>query len=117
LRRALDELRRLGAAPAASIVTQRLRERGARGLPRGPRAATRQNPAHLTRRELEVLCLVAEGLQNAEIGDRLFVSRRTVDHHLGAILRKLAVGTRLQAAAEASRLGLCERPRATGSAT
>ena len=106
LRRSLDELQRLGARPAAAIVARRLRERGARGLPRGPRPATRQNPAGLTRRELEVLALVADGLRNAEIAARLVLSERTVAHHVGAILRKLGVRTRSQASAEAVRLGL-----------
>ena len=55
LRRALDELRALGATAAAAVVARRLRERGAANLPRGPRAATRKNPAQLTARELEVL--------------------------------------------------------------
>jgi DNA-binding CsgD family transcriptional regulator/tetratricopeptide (TPR) repeat protein len=106
LRDALDELHGLRAAPAAAMVARRLRERGVRGLPRGPRAATRRNPAGLTRRELEVLGLVAEGLRNPEIAQRLFVSTRTVDHHVSAILRKLGVQTRGQASAEAVRLGL-----------
>ena len=106
LRRALGELQRLGARPAATIVARRLRERGARGLPRGPRPATRQNPANLTPRELEVLALVTEGLHNAEIAERLFLSGKTVDHHVSAILRKLGVRTRGQASAEAMRLGL-----------
>ena len=73
---------------------------------RGPRAATRQNPANLTKREVEVLTLVTQGLRNAEIGKRLFLSEKTVDHHVSAILRKLAVRTRGQAAAEAARIGL-----------
>ena len=75
-------------------------------VPRGQRAATRANPANLTRRELEVLLLLADGSGNAEIAERLIVSRKTVDHHVSAILRKLAVNTRGQAAAEAARLGL-----------
>jgi ATP/maltotriose-dependent transcriptional regulator MalT len=106
MRRALDELRQLGAHAAAAIVSRRLRERGARGLPRGPRPTTQQNPAGLTRRELEVLSLVALGLRNAQIAERLVLSEKTVDHHVGAILRKLDVRTRGEAAVEAGRLGL-----------
>jgi len=106
LRRSLDDLRRLGAAPAAAIVARRLRKRGARGLPRGPRATTRENPAGLTAREIEVLGLVAEGLRNAEIAECLFLSEKTVGHHVSAILRKLDVRSRGQASAEAFRLGI-----------
>ncbi len=108
LRRGLDELQRLGANAAAAILARRLRERGIRGLPRGPRGQTQQNPAGLTRRELEVLSLIAEGLRNAEIAERLVVSSKTVDHHVSAILRKLDARTRGEAAAEAARLGLLE---------
>jgi DNA-binding NarL/FixJ family response regulator len=53
-----------------------------------------------------VLALVAEGLRNAEVAERLVVSRRTVDHHVSAILRKLDAGSRGEAAATAQRLGL-----------
>ena len=89
-------------------LPRRLRERGARGVPRGPRQATRENPANLTARELEVLALVAQGLRNAEIAERLFVSEKTVDHHVSAILRKLNVRTRAEAGAEAVQLGLVD---------
>jgi DNA-binding CsgD family transcriptional regulator/tetratricopeptide (TPR) repeat protein len=106
LRQALDELHALGARPAAAIVARRLRERGARGLPRGPRRSTRESPAGLTKRELEVLALVADGLRNGEIAERLFLSPKTVDHHVSAILRKLSVRTRAEASSEAVRLGL-----------
>ena len=104
---ALLEFDRLGAAPAAKSVRERLRALGA-AVPRGPRPATRANPAELTGRELEVLRLVAEGLRNADVAERLVLSPRTVDHHVSAILRKLEVKTRGEAAAAASRLGLLE---------
>lgn len=108
VRAALDELRALGAAPAAELVARRLRERGERGVARGPRPATRGNPRGLTMRELEVLDLVAAGLRNSEIAERLFLSARTVDHHVSAILRKLEVRTRAQASSEAVRLGVAQ---------
>jgi DNA-binding CsgD family transcriptional regulator len=105
LRRALEDLRALGATAAAAIVARRLREHGVRGVPRGPRPATRSNPAGLTAREAEVLTLVAEGLRNAEVAERLVLSRRTVDHHVSTILRKLSVRTRGEAVAAATEMG------------
>jgi DNA-binding CsgD family transcriptional regulator/tetratricopeptide (TPR) repeat protein len=108
VRDALERLRLLGAQPAAAIVARRLRKRGVRSLPRGPRPTTQANPAGLTSRQLEVLRLVAEGLPNAEIAGRLVLSERTVDHHVSAILRKLGVRRRGEAAVAARRLGLVE---------
>jgi DNA-binding NarL/FixJ family response regulator/tetratricopeptide (TPR) repeat protein len=111
VRGAFDALHRLGAQAAAAIVARRLRERGARGLRRGPRPATQRNPANLTSRQLEVLGLVAQGLRNAQIAQRLVLSEKTVDHHVSAILGKLGVHTRGQASAEAVRLGLTGHDR------
>jgi len=108
LRDALSELQRLGAGAAARIAARRLREVGARDIPRGPRRSTRANAAELTARELDVLRLVAQGLRNADIAERLVVSHRTVDHHVSAILRKLEARNRSEAAATAARLGLLE---------
>ena len=95
LRLALEELLALEARPAAAIVARRLRDRGVMSLPRGPRVTTRQTQYGLTARELEVLALMNESLQNNQIADRLVVSVRTVDHHVEAILRKLGVKTRV----------------------
>ncbi|HEV7711025.1 MAG TPA: AAA family ATPase [Asanoa sp.] len=106
LRRALAQFQRLGARPAAAIAARRLREHGARGLPRGPRPQTARNPVSLTRREVEVLALVREGSSNADIAARLFLSERTVHHHVSAILRKLGVSSRTQAISESARLGI-----------
>jgi DNA-binding NarL/FixJ family response regulator len=66
-------------------------------------------------RELEVLALVAEGLRNAEIAQRLVISAKTVDHHVSAILAKLGVHTRREAAKAAARLGIGDT-RPTGVA-
>jgi ATP/maltotriose-dependent transcriptional regulator MalT len=105
-RQAHDDLRALGAHGAAAVVARALRRGGAANLPRGPRAATRENPSQLTARELEVLALVADGLRNRDIAERLFLSTKTVEHHVAAILGKLDVRTRGEAGARAIRQGL-----------
>lgn len=110
LRGALADLQQLGAEATAAVVQRRLRQRGARRVPRGPRPATRANEAGLTRRELEVLALVSRGSRNSEIADQLVVSERTIDHHVSAILRKLGARTRGEASAEAIRRGLASAP-------
>jgi DNA-binding CsgD family transcriptional regulator len=108
-RQALEDLQALGALGAAAVVARELRRRGAANLPRGPRPTTRDNPAQLTARELEVLLLVAEGLRNRDIADRLFLSTKTVAHHVASIMSKLGARSRGEAAVEAERLGLVER--------
>ena len=82
---ALTILDGLGAKPAVALVRSRLRGLGVSRLPRRPQPGTLTNPAGLTDRQLEILRLVAAGLSNAEIAQRLVVSTRTVDHHVSAI--------------------------------
>ena len=96
--RALVMLDELGAVGLAQRVRRQLRDEGAASVPRGPVARTRTNPSGLTDRQLHVLALVAEGLTNPEIADRLVLSRRTVDTHVAAVLAKLEVTSRGQAA-------------------
>ena len=96
----------LGARPAATLARRRLRELGVVQVPRGPAASTRTNPAGLTERQAEILRLLVAGMTNAEIAARLVVSVRTVDHHVSAVLQKLGVATRREAAAAVAALGL-----------
>jgi DNA-binding CsgD family transcriptional regulator len=97
LREALGIVIGLGAHPAARIIRQRLRTLGARSIPAGPHAATRQRPFGLTRREGEVLDLICAEHTNAEIAAKLFISAKTVDHHVSAILAKLGAPSRAAA--------------------
>ena len=101
--RLLDQLDARGAAP---LVRRRLRALGMGAVPRGPSAYSRANPAGLTEREVEVLTLVAGGLGNAAIARRLFLSAKTVEHHVSSVLRKLDVADRAAAVAAARRIGV-----------
>ena len=109
LERALESFQRLGAVPAARATARRLRMRGVRSVARGPRRSTMDNPGQLTSRQIEILELLTDGLTNAEIAARLYITPKTVAHHVSAILGKLDVRSRKQAAAAAARLGLSER--------
>jgi ATP/maltotriose-dependent transcriptional regulator MalT len=104
----LVELDRLGAAPMARWTRNRLARMGVDKIPRGPRRSTASNPAGLTARQMDVLGLVVEGFTNAEIAERLFLSARTVDHHVAAILLKLEVESRRQVRQRAEQLGLLD---------
>jgi DNA-binding CsgD family transcriptional regulator len=102
---ALAIARGLNAEPLTRRAAGRLRELGFR-VPAGPRAAARGNPAGLTARQLDVLALLAEGLTNAEIAERLVVSQRTAEHHVAAVLRTLGATSRRDAVRRAAEVGL-----------
>jgi ATP/maltotriose-dependent transcriptional regulator MalT len=101
----LGLLDRLDADAVAARVRRDLRARGVSDVPGRPRRATRANPAGLTARQVEVLALIEEGLTNAEVAARLFISPKTADHHVSAILTKLRVRSRREAAEAARRMG------------
>jgi DNA-binding NarL/FixJ family response regulator len=102
---ALAAFRRARAAPFADQAAALLRSLGATPGPPGPGRDL------LTRREGEVLELLAHGLTNSGIGDRLFISPKTVEHHVGRILAKLGLRSRAEAAAYAVRLPAAPGPK------
>jgi DNA-binding NarL/FixJ family response regulator len=106
--RALDILDRLGADAVAAKVRRELRAGGHSAVPARRRAQTLANPAGLTARQMEVLALLDGGLTNAELAQRLYLSAKTVDHHVSAILTKLDVTNRRDAARKARELGILE---------
>ncbi len=104
--RALDILDRLGADAVAAKTRRDLRVRGESVVPARRRSATLANPAGLTARQVDVLRLLDDGMTNAELADRLFLSVKTVDHHVSAILAKLEVNKRRDAVKRARELGI-----------
>ncbi|MGA8264234.1 MAG: AAA family ATPase [Ignavibacteriaceae bacterium] len=98
MKRAVEIFDRLGASATSQLIKQKMRESGIKNVPKGPRKSTKRNPSGLTSRQLEVLSLVGEGLSNIEIGKKLFISQKTVDHHISAILSKLNIHSRYEAA-------------------
>jgi DNA-binding NarL/FixJ family response regulator len=94
---ALEIFDRLGARPAADALREKMQAAGLR-VPRGPRPSTRENPFGLTPRQVDILRLLTEGLSNGEIAARLHLSPKTVDHHVSAVLAKLDVHSREEAA-------------------
>jgi DNA-binding CsgD family transcriptional regulator/tetratricopeptide (TPR) repeat protein len=113
LREALRIFTSLGAKATMGVTQLKMRRLGIRSIPAGPRPATRRSMEHplgLTRREQEVLGLIVGGLTNAEIAAKLFISAKTVEHHVSAILAKLGVPSRGAAATWAQKLGPAPLP-------
>ena len=103
---ALQILDDMGAVPLATRIRRELRRDGVGNVPLGPRPSTRERVANLTARQSEVVDLLAEGLTNSEIADRLFISSRTAEHHVAAVLSKLNASSRDEAVAIARELGV-----------
>jgi DNA-binding CsgD family transcriptional regulator len=111
-RAALTQAQNLGAGPLAELLRRDMQRQGVRGVPRGPRAATQAHPAGLTLAEQRVLALIAKGLGNADIAQRLHRSVRTVEHQVAAVLAKLGATSRAEAAQRARREGWLGTPPA-----
>jgi DNA-binding CsgD family transcriptional regulator len=103
---ALSIFQQLGANAVSQKIKMEMRAVGIKKIPRGLRESTRNNPAQLTNRELDVLQLLQKGNQNKEIAGTLFISPKTADHHISSILFKLDVNSRAKAITEAVRLGI-----------
>jgi DNA-binding CsgD family transcriptional regulator/tetratricopeptide (TPR) repeat protein len=102
---ALEQFETMGATAVAAKLRQMLRADGV-SVPRGRSQTTRDHAAGLTARQAEILELLGEGLTNIEIADRLFVSPRTVEHHVAAVMSKLEASSRDDAVAKAANQGL-----------
>jgi DNA-binding CsgD family transcriptional regulator/tetratricopeptide (TPR) repeat protein len=105
-KRALMMIKELGADAVYEKLKLEMRASGIKSIPRGMRTSTRSNAANLTGRELDVLKLLKEGLQNKEIAAGLFISAKTVDHHISSILFKLDVNSRAKAVKEAIQMDI-----------
>jgi DNA-binding CsgD family transcriptional regulator len=103
-KKAICMVQELGASAVYEKLKMEMRASGIKSIPRGIRETTKSNAARLTEREVDVLKLLKEGMQNKEIADRLFISAKTVDHHITSILFKLDVNSRVKAVHEAINL-------------
>jgi DNA-binding CsgD family transcriptional regulator/GTPase SAR1 family protein len=105
-KQALIDLYELGATATREMLKLKLKDKGVKNIPRHPHESTRNNPAQLTNRQIDVLMLLEKGLQNNEIGEKLFISSKTVENHITSIFSKLDVNTRGNAIEVAKRLGI-----------
>jgi DNA-binding CsgD family transcriptional regulator len=103
-RQAISIIHGLGATAVYEKMKFEMRRSGIKKIPRGARKTTQSNSSYITERELEILQLLYKGLQNKEIASKLFISPKTVDHHISSILYKLEVNSRAKAVREAIRL-------------
>jgi DNA-binding CsgD family transcriptional regulator len=103
-KQAIVMMQQLGANAVYKKIKQIMMQSGVKNIPRGMQPATKANPSFLTNRELDILRLLQEGLQNKEIASRLFISAKTVDHHISSLFFKLGVNTRVKAVQVAIRL-------------
>jgi len=108
VRDGLAGLEALGATACTQRCREALRQKGVKGVSRGPRASTAAHPGGLTQRQAQVLVLMAQGLTNAEIASRIVRSAKTVDHQISAILGKLQARSRAEASSIAARLGMLD---------
>ncbi len=105
-RQSIRIIHELGANAVSEKLKLEMRMAGIRKIPRGIRETTRANPYFLTSRELDVLKFLKEGMHNKEIASELYISARTVDHHISSLFFKLNVNSRIRAVDEAVRLGI-----------
>ena len=103
---AVELLDQLGAGATADRHRVALRRDGVGQVPPRPRESTRANPSGLTNRQLDVARLVARGFTNAEIAARLYISPKTADHHVSAVLAKMGLSNRRAVMVRAEELGL-----------
>ncbi len=104
--RAVEQLDQLGATAVADRQRLLMRQQGLAAVPQRRRTSTLANPRGLTNRQLDVAKLVARGLTNAEIAQQLYISPKTADHHVSAVLTKLGVSNRRQVGHVAHTIGL-----------
>jgi len=97
MKKAIEIFDGLGAAAASRFIKQKMRKTGIKNIPKGPRQSTKGNPSGLTERQMEILKLLAGGLSNSEIGNKLYISKRTVENHVSTIFAKLNIHSRIEA--------------------